>query len=200
MQKTTDSFSAVILAGGKSLRMGKNKSELELCGMSFAEYQVQKLRRLGFRDIMLSGYDKPVDGARNVPDIFLRQGPLGGIYAGLCAAENENCFFISVDTPLCPEDAIRALLSTHTQSGNPITVLVHADRLEPLIGVYSRSLCPLAEDILKTNRTSVMRLFDAGAYTLCPYNGDISLIESCNTPEEYKKLIATFANLPHDCV
>lgn len=187
----TESFSAVILAGGKSSRMGKNKAELDICGMSFAEYQVEKLRQMGFRDIILSGCDKAINGARCVPDIYREKGPLGGIYAGLCAADNEACFVISVDTPLCPEETIAALLGAHAAGQGAVTVLRHGGRLQPLLGVYSRSLHPLAQEILKTDKTSVMRLLDAGGYAPCDYTGDASAIASCNTPEEYERLLKT---------
>lgn len=186
-------YSAVILAGGKSTRMGKNKAELELDGMSFAEYQVNKLRAFGFRDVMLSGYEKPVSGARTVGDVYPEKGPLGGIYAGLCAAENEGCFVVSVDAPLCPEDTIAALLSAHGAGAAPITVLEHNKQLEPLIGVYSRSLCPLAEQMLRSGSSAVMRLLDAAGYSAYDYTGDERAVGNCNTPEEYQRLIAYFA-------
>lgn len=183
-------FSAVILAGGKSSRMGRNKAELELGGMSFAEYQVKKLRELGFEDIILSGFEKPVDGARNVPDVYHGKGPLGGIYAALRAAKNESCFVVSVDAPLCPKETVLALLNAHASGKSPITVLEHGGIIEPLIGVYSRSLCALAEAILKTDSTSVKRLFDAAGFTPCAYSGDEADIQNCNTPEEYEKMKA----------
>lgn len=183
-------FSAVILAGGKSSRMGKDKAELDIFGISFAEYQAKKLREMGFRDVMLSGYDKPVSGARNVSDIYPEKGPLGGIYAGLCAAENEVCFVISVDTPLCPESTIAALLEAHTAGKSPITVLEHNGRSEPLIGVYSRGLCSMAQAVLQTDRTSVKRLFDIAGFSTYAYTGDYADIQSCNTPAEYEKMKA----------
>ena len=183
-------FSAVILAGGKSSRMGRNKAELELDGMTFAEYQVKKLRTLGFEDVILSGYERPVAGARSVPDIYLQKGPLGGIYAGLCAAENENCFVVSVDVPLCPKDTITALLDAHAAGKSPITVLEHNGFAEPLIGVYSRSLCSAGRTILETDRTSVKSLFDIAGFSTCAYAGDEAAIQNCNTPEEYKKMTA----------
>lgn len=183
-------FSAVILAGGKSSRMGKNKAELELDGMTFAEYQVKKLRALGFKDVILSGYEKPVDGARGVADIYLGKGPLGGIYAGLRAAENESCFVISVDAPLCPKETILALLRAHAAGKSPITVLEHNGLIEPLIGVYSRGLCSMAEAILQTDSTSVKRLFDIAGFSTCAYTGDGADIQNCNTPGEYEEMKA----------
>lgn len=188
-------YSAVILAGGKSTRMGKNKAELELDGMSFAEYQVAKLRDLGFRDVILSGYEKPVCGARAVGDVYPEKGPLGGIYAGLCAAENESCFVISVDAPLCPADTIAALLSAHGASAAPVTVLEHGRQLEPLIGVYSRSISPLAGQLLRSGSSAVMRLLDSVDFSVYDYTGDPAAVGNCNTPEEYRQLMAAFNNI-----
>ena len=60
--------SAVILAGGRSSRMGRSKAELPFGGGTFLSCQADKLRALGIRDIVVSGYPAPPEGVRCVGD------------------------------------------------------------------------------------------------------------------------------------
>mgnify|MGYP002863181830 CR=1 FL=1 len=153
----TEQISAAVLAGGCSRRMGRDKAALTLGGQSLIALQVQKFRTLGIRDIMLSGYGRPLPGCRNVEDIYPHRGPLSGIHACLAAAENEACLALSVDMPLLPAEALRELVNAHRGG---ITVLEHGGHVEPLSAVYDRDLYREAERILQSERTALMRLLD----------------------------------------
>ncbi len=185
MKHKAETVSAIILAGGLSSRMGSNKAELEWDGVRLIEHQVNKLRALGIDDIIISGYSKPVEGTRFVADKYLLKGPLGGIHAGLLAAENPTCLVVSVDTPLVPSDAISELIQAHLNSSGNITVLAHGDEIEPLMGVYERWLSSIAEQILQSDNTSVRVLFKRAGLSKFYYSGDEHLLCDCNTPEEF---------------
>ena len=184
--------SALILAGGKSSRMGKNKAELELFGMSFVEIQVKKMISIGIEDIMVSGYEKVPEGSRYVPDIYSGKGPLGGIHAGLCAAENKTVLVLSVDTPLVPCSFLSHMLSGHEKG---ISLACKHSGIEPLIGVYDKSLAGVAGEILSAESYSVRRLFDAVGYRVQHYEGEDFLLEGCNTPKEYQLLSSRAAKI-----
>ena len=62
--------SAVILAGGFSVRMGCDKANLPFGSVTMLEHQAQKLRMLGIEDIMISGSERELAGTRCVPDIY----------------------------------------------------------------------------------------------------------------------------------
>ena len=185
MKRKEDKISAIILAGGLSSRMGTCKAELIWNGVTLIKHQVNKLRALGIDDIIISGYSKPVEGTRFVADKYLLKGPLGGIHAGLLAAENPTCLVVSVDTPLVPEEVISELIQAHLNSSANITVLAHGDEIEPLMGVYERWLSSVAEQILQSDNTSVRVLFKRAGLSKFYYNGDEHLLCDCNTPEEF---------------
>ena len=187
MKKKEEAFSAVILAGGLSTRMGTSKAEIIWDGKSLIARQVNKMRALGIEDIIISGYPNPIEGTRFVPDKYLLKGPLGGIHAGLLAAENAHCLVTGIDTPLVPEDTLLSLMQTHIRSSNNITVLSHGDKIEPIIAVYERWLGGIAEDILQSDDTSVRRLLHRVGYSKLPYAGDEALLCDCNTPEELEE-------------
>ena len=188
-KKYDAAFSAVILAGGKSSRMGTCKAELTWGGKTLVEHQVNKISALGISDIMVSGYSRPVTGTRFVPDIYPEKGPLGGIHACLCAAKRSACFVISVDAPLFSPDEMKLLIKTHLEGSRPITVAEHCGTLEPLIGVYDSSLSGAAEEILQDANTSVKRLLDQIGFAVCEFPNGNS-VRNCNTPDEYNNLLA----------
>ena len=186
-KKYDAAFSAVILAGGKSSRMGSCKAELPWGGKTLVEHQVNKISALGISDIMVSGYSRPVTGTRFVPDIYPEKGPLGGIHACLCAANKAACFVISVDAPLFSPDEMKLLIKAHLAGDSPITVAEHLGTLEPLIGVYDSSLSDAAEEILQGANTSVKHLLDQIGFAVCEFSDENS-VRNCNTPDENNEL------------
>ncbi len=188
-KKYDGAFSAVILAGGKSSRMGSCKAELPWDGRTLVEHQVNKISALGISDIMVSGYSRPVTGTRYVPDIYSEKGPLGGIHACLCAAKAAACFVISVDAPLFSPNEMKLLTEMHLAGDSPITVAEHCGMTEPLIGVYDCSLSGAAEKILQGTNTSAKRLLDRIGFAVCEFSNENS-VRNCNTPDEYNELYA----------
>ena len=185
--KDPSNTSAILLAGGKSSRMGTSKAELDFHGVSLLQYQVEKLRRLGIEDIVVSGKATTMEGVPFVPDVYPDRGPLGGIHAGLLAIKNASALVISVDCPLIPAPFLQKLIAAH-ESG--ITLAARDGVTEPLIGVYDKALAGLCQEILQGERTSVRRLHDAVGLSTVDYEGDRRLLSGCNTPEEYREILA----------
>ena len=179
-------FSAAVLAGGRSTRMGQDKASLPFDGSTLLEFQVQKLRRLGIEDIMISGSGLEVPDTRFVPDILPHLGPLSGIHACLLEAKCEAVLFISVDTPLIPPEVLQELMNAHTGG---VTLLSHENQIEPLLGVYDTALAGLCETILHSGRTGVRSLLDQTDVRFVPYEKDAGVFLNCNTPEDYQKVL-----------
>lgn len=188
-KKYDAAFSAVILAGGKSSRMGSCKAELPWGGKTLVEHQADRIMALGITDIMVSGYSRPVTGTRYVPDLYPEKGPLGGIHACLCTAKRSACFVISVDAPLFSPDGMKMLIEAHLAGDSSITVAEHCGTLEPLIGVYDSNLSDATEEILQGTNTSVKRLLDQTGFAVCEFSDENS-VRNCNTPDEYNELCA----------
>jgi molybdopterin-guanine dinucleotide biosynthesis protein A len=167
--------------------MGSSKAELPFGGMRMIDYQVQRLISLGIEDIVVAGRAGEVSGARCVPDERAYLGPLGGLKSGLAAAKNNKCLVLSVDAPLVPFAVLFELMRRH-RSG--ITIAEHGGQLEPLIGIYDRSLTDDCAALLNTARTSVRRLFDKASFQALHFEIDPLLLSNCNTPEEYARMIA----------
>ena len=186
MEHQNGRFSAAVLAGGLSSRMGRDKAALPFGGTTLLDFQVGKLRMLGIEDIMISGSERQIPGTRHISDIYPRKGPLGGIHACLAGAEGAAVLFLGVDTPLIPPEALQALLSAHE---NGVTLLHHGNRTEPLFGVYDCTLAPLCEEILRTKHTGVWQLLNRTTVKTLPFDGDETVFMNGNTPEEYARLL-----------
>ena len=178
-------LSAVVLAGGRSTRLGQDKVLLPYHGVSFVQHQVNKLHEFGIEDIIISGYEGPIAGTTFVPDIYPHFGPLSGMHAGLSAIVNPAALVLAVDTPLLPVELLGALAEAH--SGG-ITVMEHGGKREPLIGVYDSAIAAACEELLLSGRRSVHALLDRVGCRTVRYRGDEKLLLNCNTPEDYALL------------
>lgn len=187
-------LSGVVLAGGRSRRMGESKAGLVLAGRTLLQRQVDKLRALDIEDVMLSGADcTALPGTRTVPDEYRGQGPLGGLHACLRAARNDTCLVVSVDAPLIPHAALAHLCQAH--SGG-VTVLRHGGWEEPLMGVYDRAVSGRIAARLEAGERAVRGLKRTVRWQCFDYAGPEELLMNCNTPEEFaaaKGLVRAYA-------
>jgi len=179
----------MILAGGKSERMGTDKASLPFRGMTLLAWQVQKLRRFGITDIMLSGCRQHLEGTRTIPDEYLSRGPLSGIHACMKQALHPYCLTLSVDMPLVPEEVFTALAEAHCKGTAPVTLLQHDGKWEPLLGIYHCSLHQTAERILQSEKTAVRRFLEQTGFQSVDWPDDKLLFLNCNIPEEYETLL-----------
>ena len=185
-----EAISAVLLAGGRSSRMGRDKASLPFRGSTLLEWQADKLRRLGVRDLMLSGCRRDLPGTRLIPDELPGRGPLSGMHACFQRAVHPHCLVLSVDAPLVPARALLALAGAHRSSEAAATLLAHGGKWEPLMGIYRRELFRPMEELLRGGNTAVRRLLDQVGFQTLDWPGDEALFLNCNAPEDYRRLQA----------
>ena len=129
----------IILAGGKSSRMGVDKGLVLLNGKPMIQYVIEALKEVVSNIIIISNnasYNK--FGVPVYSDIIKNKGPVGGIYTGLCHSTTELNFCISCDVPMISSDFIFWLLN---KSGNAsITLPMCKDKVHQMIGVYSKQV------------------------------------------------------------
>ena len=112
-EKPRDDLSALILAGGKSSRMGRPKAQLLFDGEPLIVHIARALESL-FSDIVIvagPGQELPALPVTLVRDEVAYQGPVGGIYYGLRAASGEIGFVTSCDVPFLSLPLISFLIS-----------------------------------------------------------------------------------------
>jgi molybdopterin-guanine dinucleotide biosynthesis protein A len=127
-------LTGIILAGGKSSRLGMNKALLELKGKKLIDYPVHLLEKCCSHVIISS--NQPLSLPYPVfPDVIQETGPMVGIYSCLLQSKTPYNVVLSCDMPFLKEELISILASRIER--NKIIVPVHHDNLmEPLCAVY----------------------------------------------------------------
>ena len=129
----------IILAGGKSSRMGEDKGLVLLNGKPMIQYVIEALKEV-VSDIIIISNNASYNKFR-VPvyaDLIKDKGPVGGIYTGLYHSTTQLNFCISCDVPMISSDFILWLLK---RSGNAsITLPMYKDKIHQMIGVYSKQV------------------------------------------------------------
>ena len=181
-------FSMIILAGGKSSRMGRDKADLRLEGKTFLQIQIEKGRQLGIRDILVSGYRGKDCPLPVTPDRVPDKGPLGGLETCLRLAKEEQCLVLSVDTPLIPVEELEELLQASLETEAPVTVLRQGEREQTLVAVYRKSLADAMLEEITVGKGSVFALLNRVGYGVYVC-ADSRITANVNTPEAYQALL-----------
>lgn len=186
-------MTAIILAGGKSRRMGSNKPFLKYGDKTFLEHQVAGLGKI-FDEIILSANDRDIYAGLNlpvVPDVIPERGPLSGICAGLMRAKSFHSFVVACDMPFIQQDIILYLkgrIDTYD------VVIPQTNRgLEPMHAFYSKNcIQPMHRCLMEgklrivdfLSEVKVRVIFEEEIRRL---NMSLQSLINLNTPEEYKK-------------
>jgi len=151
--------SGIILAGGRSSRMGRDKTLLLFKNETLIERTVRKLQNFVDEIIIASNHTAKYNlpGIVEVPDSYPGMGPLGGMHAGLMAAQHQHSFIVSADMPFFTEELARYLLER--RAGCDVVVPEIGNRLEPLCAVYSRNCIEPIEKCLQAGVSQVFRFY-----------------------------------------
>lgn len=183
-------ITGVILIGGKSRRMGRDKAFLPWDGAPLLEKVLRIFRDnfatvllVGSKDERYAGY-----GLELVPDIYPGSA-LGGLYSGLYHAKDGHIFVASCDMPFPSGELLRHLCSL--KEGFDCVVPETALALEPLFAVYAKSSLPAMLKLLESGNLRIYDLYPVlrtryvGVHELAPFaQGGRSLL-NVNTPEEF---------------
>ena len=156
------SAAGIILAGGKSRRIGGNKAFLKLGGRTFIEIIVDKLRLL-FKQVIIVA-NTPGDyrhlQVQIVKDLIPGKGSLGGIYSGLFHSESHHNFVTACDMPFLNVEVIKYM--QNTIEGYDVIIPKRQKGLEPLHAFYSRNcLRPIKKYIDSGTNLKILDFFSA---------------------------------------
>jgi len=139
----------IILSGGKSSRMGRNKSLLTIGDLTIIE-RVRDLMKSLFNKVILITNDPADYKFLNIPifeDLFKHKGPLAGIHSGLTHSSSEKNFIISCDIPFINPEMIKYIVDFKTEK--LITIAKADGYIQQLAGKYSMDCLNTAEEILE---------------------------------------------------
>ena len=183
-------YSLLLLAGGKSARMGTSKAELLYEGKTFLQHMLDKAHALGIEKCYISGYTSRQENVQTVWDHYQDRGPLGGLHASMKAMDTPYCLVLPVDAPKLPLDILEALLKRHEANNNQkVLIWEHGVRQEPLIAVYPTAMADAIEDLIRDHAAPVFRAIDTWGFESFRMEMEQEQIININTPELYKKLL-----------
>ena len=156
------SAAGIVLAGGRSSRMGQDKALLRAGGGSpLVSLVVDRLRALVGEVIVVSSDGARLGDlqARIVPDVYADAGPLSGIYSGLLATERQRALVAACDMPFLNPRLLSFLL--HLPGDHDVVLpRLASGFLEPLHAVYSQSCREVFRRQLEAGRYSAIGYLD----------------------------------------
>ena len=203
----------IILAGGKSSRMGEDKALLEYEGKYFIEKIAEELSFFDEK-IIARGNNSSLTGITDsdwkiIPDIYPDHGPMGGLHAALKACESDTMFVVTCDMPLITGELAKRICvdmfsrqnigdcKSDTESEaksdavpDAVIAVTTDGKYHPLCGVYKKELYIEMEEYLKQDNNRMMSVLKNNRVKYLELNEESSRqLANVNTREEYEKMI-----------
>ena len=190
MKITPFEITCVILSGGKSSRMGEDKSFLPFStSNTLIEYQYQRLKPY-FKDIYISS---KTDKFHFIDKDFLILDENKDIYSPILALDtifdkfkNQKIFIITVDTPLVTIESISRLIK---ESENYDICIAQTERTHNLCGVFSSNISLSIKTMITNNIHKINYLIKNNEYNLVDFPNNSDFI-NINNKTEYKMALS----------
>jgi len=186
-------LTGVILAGGKSKRMGMNKAFLEINGQRMID-QIVGIFKDTFEEVTLvtnSPSQYLYLDLRIVTDLIPDKGALGGVYTGLFYASFQHIFVTACDMPFLNKGFIHYMVSN---ADNFDVVIPHSsDGLQPLHAIYSKRCIKHIDVLLQLNDLKItnfypkVRVREVDSREILSFDPKQSLFFNINAPEDMEK-------------
>ncbi len=187
--KEAQKIHGIVLAGGKSKRMGTTKGLLLLNELPFISYSIRALEPLTSERYVVSD-----DAAYNqlpcirVNDLIKDSGPLGGLYSGLSKSSSFYNLVLSCDVPFITTDLLSLLIDGIEENIDVIQFSCE-DRTHPLIALYTKECIPSFKDLLQSGERRLrVALASVRVKTISLKPEFAPLLQNINTRAEYEAI------------
>lgn len=152
-------MNGIILAGGRSSRIGTDKAFIKFAGVPIIERTLSLFKSLFVKCLIVT--NKPNNysylNCPLVSDHYNNIGPLGGLHAGLFTSDSHLNFVVACDMPLIKPEVVKYI--TGIQGYDAVVPLINGFP-EPLLAVYSRRCLPAIEKMIAEKEYKISRLYD----------------------------------------
>ena len=162
-EKRTLDISCIVLAGGRGLRLGRNKASEAVNNISLLQRVISQLSLFNSDIIIVTAAEQSFPQLtvypklRVVADVHPGKGPLVGIYTGLAESHSLYNLVVACDMPFLNQALLQYMIQI--ADGYDAVVPRLGDLVEPLHAVYSRDCLAAAESLIKEGGMSVYQLF-----------------------------------------
>lgn len=157
-------ISCIILAGGKSLRLGQDKVLEKVGNKSLLEQVISRIDSITKNIIIVTAEERTFPQIASylklkvVPDSFPGKGSLGGIYTGLVTSDSFYNLVVACDMPFLNQSLLRYMIEV--SNGFDFVIPRVNNLFEPLHAVYSKNCVDPIEFIIKQGRKVIIELFN----------------------------------------
>ena len=181
----------VILAGGKSSRMGKDKALLEINGKNFIKQLTEELDWFGEK-LIARGNNSEIQEVLwpVMPDVYQERGPIGGLHAALSLCESDALFCVSCDMPLIQSPLAKSLCDSMDEACDAVVAKAEDGRIHPLCAVYRKEAAAVFEEQILSGNNRIMSALDKMRvkYITIDFERGAQQLFNVNTPEEYLEI------------
>ncbi|HQR13706.1 MAG TPA: molybdenum cofactor guanylyltransferase [Nitrospira sp.] len=188
-----EDVSGVLIAGGRSRRMGQDKRFMRVGGESVFDRTLSLLRGTFVENIVVLAEPIEMLDVQACPvvyDVVPNAGSLGGLYTGLTAVSRPKIFAVACDMPFLDPEAILAMLS-HRESADVVVARL-SGRLQPMHTVYSKRCLPFLQAMAERKELKIQKLFEQQALRVTVLGEDdlrafgpgFRSFQNVNTPDD----------------
>jgi molybdopterin-guanine dinucleotide biosynthesis protein A len=189
----TLSLTAVLLAGGESRRMGRDKATIEFDRQPLWKRQIEVLRAVGPEKIFVSARTEPSwlpEDAELLLDDPPSRGPLSGLTKALAAMRTTHLLALAVDMPFMTSEQVAVLLGLAAEGRGVVPVI--SERAEPLAAIYPAEAAVDFATALGGTDFSLRRIIqklaaDKKVTLFAVPTEDEHLYRSVNEPDDFKE-------------
>lgn len=156
-------MTSIVLAGGKSLRLGKSKCLETINGKSLIERVIERVKSVSSRTLIVTSREQidlpaPCE-VEVVVDIYPGKGPLGGIYTGLLASESSHILAVACDMPFLNIELLRYMIEL-SPGFDAIVPRLGERKVEPLHAIYAKGCLDNMKTRLEHNQLEISRFLN----------------------------------------
>jgi len=179
---------AIILAGGKSSRMGTDKGLLELNGKPMVAHVIDTIKQITDDIIIIS--DRAAYEVFGVPvyeDLIKDAGPLAGIYTGLMNSKHDKNIVVSCDVPFVSEKLLHYLINSC--KNYDVTIPIKNNKSHQVIGIYDKKCSTVFKNELDNNQRKMKLALEKINLNVVDANQfEEKEFINVNTPSEFKEI------------
>ena len=177
----------LVLAGGKSVRMGTDKGLLNYFGISQRDYAIELLEKLNLKTFLSVRKEQNISDKATVEDVFLGLGPFGAICSAFQSNPNIAWLVLATDLPYVDEKVIKLLLEKRNPAKIATAIKGKSKQFpEPLITIWEPKAYPILLNYLALGISCPRKVL---------INNDVEIIEidddfiiNVNTPKEFEEV------------
>lgn len=187
--KEHQNITGIILAGGKSTRIGTDKAFIKLNGITFIEHITKSISPFVNEIIIVSdnaAYDKL--GYKRVEDLIKDSGPLAGLYTGLHYSKTAYNLVLSCDVPLLNDRVLNTLIDG-IDGTSEVIQLKSLDRTIPLVAIYKKECVTKCLELLNKGERRLRAFVNQLNTKTITLKSDLDIyVQNINTLEQFKDI------------